>query len=39
MSICKFKIFLGVIPRTTVNRGRGKGWRKRGRDGKEKGRR
>jgi hypothetical protein len=40
MSVCKYQNFSGVIPRTPVNRGREKGGgRKRGKDGKEKGRR
>jgi hypothetical protein len=43
MSICKFKNFPGLYPRTPVNKGREKGGEKkrggRRRDGKEKGRR
>jgi hypothetical protein len=41
MSICKFKNFPGVIPRTPVNRGREKAGEvkgKGGKGGKEKGR-
>jgi hypothetical protein len=37
MSICKFKNFSGLYPRTPVNRGREKEGRKKGREGKGKG--
>jgi hypothetical protein len=37
MSICKFKIFSGLYPRTPVNRGREKGGEEKGKGGKGEG--